>query len=135
MKHIKDGWDNIQSLHIKTNSSASLPIWTCELGDAKGGRWDGMVGSEDAPTKSASESDEGSDSDDASMSSEDVPAVPTSKATKKPLNESVQKSLTPKEVKQKRSAEGAVKKKVKIVNSDLTKSVKGTLIGKKPGRP
>lgn len=25
------GWDNIQSLHIKTTTSASLPIWSCSL--------------------------------------------------------------------------------------------------------
>lgn len=35
------GWDNVQSLNIKTTTSASLPIWTCSLaeegeGDAKG---------------------------------------------------------------------------------------------------
>lgn len=25
------GWDNVQSLHIKTTTSASLPIWSCSL--------------------------------------------------------------------------------------------------------
>lgn len=39
---IKGGWDNIQSLNIKTSTSVSLPIWSCPLGDAAGGRWDGM---------------------------------------------------------------------------------------------
>jgi len=74
VKNIKDGWDNIQSLSIKTNSSVSLPIWTCELGDAKGGRWDGMVKSDDASI--AGESEEGSDADEANMDSEEqVPAV------------------------------------------------------------
>ncbi|KAG6812717.1 hypothetical protein H0H92_001078 [Tricholoma furcatifolium] len=38
-KHIAGGWDNIQALHIKTNSSVSLPIWSCTLDDAEGGRW------------------------------------------------------------------------------------------------
>jgi ribosome biogenesis protein UTP30 len=28
------GWDNVQSLHIKTTSSIALPIWNCSLGDA-----------------------------------------------------------------------------------------------------
>ncbi|KIY44178.1 ribosomal protein L1, partial [Fistulina hepatica ATCC 64428] len=42
-KHIPGGWDNIQALHIKTNASASLPIWTCSLNDEEGGRWDGMA--------------------------------------------------------------------------------------------
>ncbi|KAG9318291.1 ribosomal protein L1p/L10e family-domain-containing protein [Chiua virens] len=41
--HIKGGWDNIQSLHIKTSTSVSLPIWTCDLGDEEGGRWDGLI--------------------------------------------------------------------------------------------
>lgn len=206
VKNIKDGWDNIQSLHIKTNSSASLPIWTCELGGATGGRWDGMVKPEDASvasdsaggsdsdeestkkseervpvvlasngkgkkrplnedaekpvttdvkrkrsaeggvkkktkivkgglTKNAGESDGGSDADEASKGSEHVSAVLAGKGMKKPMKEDVQKPLTTKEVKQKRSAEGGVKKKVKIVNGDLTKSAKKALIGKKPGRP
>ncbi|KIM42968.1 hypothetical protein M413DRAFT_443788 [Hebeloma cylindrosporum] len=38
---IKGNWDNIQSLNIKTNSSASLPIWSCTLDDTEGGRWNG----------------------------------------------------------------------------------------------
>ncbi|TFK20411.1 ribosomal protein L1, partial [Coprinopsis marcescibilis] len=37
--NIKDGWENIQSLHIKTNSSVSLPIWSCSLDSSEGGRW------------------------------------------------------------------------------------------------
>jgi ribosome biogenesis protein UTP30 len=28
---VKGGWDNIQNLAIKTNSSVSLPIWSCTL--------------------------------------------------------------------------------------------------------
>lgn len=34
---ISGGWGNIQSLHLKTSQSASLPIWTCDL--ASGERW------------------------------------------------------------------------------------------------
>ncbi|KAG1822666.1 ribosomal protein L1p/L10e family-domain-containing protein [Suillus subaureus] len=128
VNNIKGNWDNVQSLHIKTNSSISLPIWTCELGDAAGGRWDGMVQSKD-------KSEENMDLE------EHVPEVPVSKGkskgTKKHLDEIVEKSesVTLKEVKQKRSTEGAEKKKVKFVKGATTKSVKGTLIGKKPGRP
>lgn len=36
-KRIDGGWDNIQSFHIKTNTSVSLPIWSCKLGED--GRW------------------------------------------------------------------------------------------------
>ncbi|KAK2465308.1 hypothetical protein APHAL10511_002662 [Amanita phalloides] len=43
VQHIKDGWDNVQSLYIKTSSSVSLPVWTCSLDDAKEGRWDGLT--------------------------------------------------------------------------------------------
>ena len=43
VQHIKDGWDNVQSLLIKTNSSVSLPIWTCNLDDSNEGRWDGLT--------------------------------------------------------------------------------------------
>ena len=39
---IKGNWDNIQSLNIKTNSSASLPIWSCTLDGSEGGRWNGL---------------------------------------------------------------------------------------------
>jgi ribosome biogenesis protein UTP30 len=40
---IHGGWDNVQSLNIKTSSSVSLPIWTCLLGsDEPGSRWAGM---------------------------------------------------------------------------------------------
>ena len=28
----RDGWENVQSLHIKTSRSASLPIWSSDLG-------------------------------------------------------------------------------------------------------
>ncbi|KAG2340190.1 ribosomal protein L1 [Suillus weaverae] len=138
VNNIKGNWDNVQSLHIKTNTSISLPIWTCELGDATGGRWDGMVQSKDASEES--KSDEDSDSGDTDMDLEEhAPEVPVSKGkskdVKKPLNEIVEKSVTPKEVKQKRSTEGAEKKKAKIMKGGPAKSAKGVLIGKKPGRP
>lgn len=63
VKAIKGGWDNIQSLHIKTNTSTSLPIWSCELGADVGGRWDGLVdqemsGSEGEPEEEASAGEE-----------------------------------------------------------------------------
>lgn len=54
--HIKGGWDNIQSLHIKTSTSVSLPIWTCDLGSEEGGRWNGLI-AEDI-TKAAEETSE-----------------------------------------------------------------------------
>ena len=43
MKHINDGWENVQTFYIKTNTSVSLPIWACNLGDGKEGRWNGFT--------------------------------------------------------------------------------------------
>jgi ribosome biogenesis protein UTP30 len=34
-KNIKGDWENVQSVHLKTNQSAALPIWSCNLED----RW------------------------------------------------------------------------------------------------
>ncbi|KAH9480228.1 Putative ribosome biogenesis protein C8F11.04 [Psilocybe cubensis] len=42
VKALKGGWDNVQSLSIKTNYSVSLPIWSCSLDSTEGGRWDGF---------------------------------------------------------------------------------------------
>ena len=56
VSHIKGGWDNIQTLHIKTSTSISLPIWTCDLGSEEGGRWDGLVA--EAEAEAASENSE-----------------------------------------------------------------------------
>jgi len=39
VSRIQDGWENIQSFNIKTNSSISLPIWACDLGRGEGARW------------------------------------------------------------------------------------------------
>lgn len=43
VKNIQENWDNVQSIHIKTSSSASLPIWSCRLDEEEGGRWDGLT--------------------------------------------------------------------------------------------
>ena len=43
VKNIRENWDNVQSIHIKTSSSASLPIWSCGLDEEDGGRWDGLT--------------------------------------------------------------------------------------------
>ncbi|PSR71672.1 hypothetical protein PHLCEN_2v12446 [Hermanssonia centrifuga] len=71
VKVIKGNWDNVQSLHIKTNSSTSLPIWTCNLGSEEGGRWNGLM---DAPVSEAEDEDE---------DEEMVSDVPTPKAASK----------------------------------------------------
>ena len=56
-KAIPGGWDNIQSLHIKTNSSVSLPIWSCVLEVNTGtGRWQG-IGQEGSVTREDEDKD------------------------------------------------------------------------------
>ncbi|KAF8627414.1 hypothetical protein AX17_006229 [Amanita inopinata Kibby_2008] len=92
VQHIKDGWDNIQSFHVKTNSSMSLPIWTCNLSDDKEGRWDGL-------TAQTSEDEEASD---ATENSEEEIVTPTNK-----------KAEGSKERGKKRSSEGDVLDKPK----------------------
>ena len=61
VKHIKGGWDNVQSFFLKTNSSAALPIWQCDLGAETGARWDGLVVSEDDEDDSTTDDDEEGD--------------------------------------------------------------------------
>ncbi|KAK0459972.1 ribosomal protein L1p/L10e family-domain-containing protein [Desarmillaria tabescens] len=73
-KRISGGWDNVQALSIKTSSSASLPIWSCSLGDEEGGRWAGLGADADV------EDDE--DDDDESMKVDE----PASKKPKSPSN-------------------------------------------------
>jgi ribosome biogenesis protein UTP30 len=74
---IKGNWDNIQSLNIKTNSSASLPIWSCTLDDAEGGRWNGLQAQSD-------EEEEGLEGDEEESDAEDKPKKgPISKGRKR----------------------------------------------------
>lgn len=64
VKTIKGGWDNLQSLHIKTSTSASLPIWSCDLSSESGGRWDGIADVEmDGSDAESAEKGAGSDAE------------------------------------------------------------------------
>ncbi|KAH9976952.1 ribosomal protein L1p/L10e family-domain-containing protein [Russula compacta] len=40
---VRGGWENVQSLSIKSTKSASLPIWSCNLGTEEGARWHGLT--------------------------------------------------------------------------------------------
>ncbi|KAG8947393.1 hypothetical protein FRC03_001048 [Tulasnella sp. 419] len=75
-KNIRGGWDNVQSLHIKTSTSTSLPIWTCDLGSEEGGRWEGMDIIEE-------ENDEDEDGDENEDSEEDSEGEDDNKRTVK----------------------------------------------------
>ena len=71
---VRGGWDNVQSLNIKSTKSLSLPIWSCKLGAGEGARWHGL----------ALEGDEESEEDDETA----MPKIPrkgkTAEAKKHP---------------------------------------------------
>jgi len=39
---IRGGWDNVQSLNIKSTKCLSL-LWSCKLGTGEGARWHGLT--------------------------------------------------------------------------------------------
>ncbi|KAL5632670.1 hypothetical protein ACGC1H_005575 [Rhizoctonia solani] len=71
VKHIKGGWENVQSLHIKTSGSVALPIWSCDLES----RWDGL-----GPAEKVSASE---DNENDSEEEEEVEPAPATKEGKK----------------------------------------------------
>jgi len=70
---IRGGWDNVQSLSVKSTKSASLPVWSCNLGSEEGGRWHGL----------ALKVEESEDDDETMMAEVPYPAR-TSKAADRP---------------------------------------------------
>jgi len=70
---VRGGWDNVQSLSIKSTKSTSLPIWSCKLGAGEGARWHGP-GLED----------EESEDDDETMTPEVLHKTKASKAKQPP---------------------------------------------------
>jgi len=155
VSHIKNGWENIQCLYIKTSSSISLPIWTCDLSADVEGRWAGL-------TLEKKEEDEDEMSTVEAPSRSPTPGPPPKKASRKlPSSSSVtlsvaeqppqkkvkstksaedrttaphQATISHKEVKVKRSAEVGEKKKVKVAKRRTGGTPKGTLLGKKVGK-
>ncbi|CAE6442638.1 unnamed protein product [Rhizoctonia solani] len=84
VKHIKGGWENVQSLHIKTSGSVALPIWSCDLGS----RWDGLGPVEQASASEDNESDSEEEEEEPAPATKDgkkrpAPAAPTGTASKK----------------------------------------------------
>jgi ribosome biogenesis protein UTP30 len=69
-KHVKGGWENVQSIDIKTGTSAALPVWNSKLDD----RWIGMP--EPSQVDKADKSEESLDDEE-----ENVEEVPSSKKT------------------------------------------------------
>ncbi|KDQ09448.1 hypothetical protein BOTBODRAFT_69143 [Botryobasidium botryosum FD-172 SS1] len=101
--NIKGGWDNVQSLHIKTSKSVSLPIWTCELSEGADGRW---AEPQPGPQSDSEEEggDEESDSDEKEVEEDEVvqeaPRVESAGKGKKrkqqPAAEKVEEASVPK---------------------------------------
>ena len=97
VKHVKGGWDNIQSFFIKTNSSAALPIWQCDLGTDAGGRWEGLVEaeSEDEDAEMDDAAGESSASDE-EMEVEEPPMRTKGKGKKRAAEEAEEPKEQPK---------------------------------------
>lgn len=57
-KALKGGWDNIQNFAIKTNSSVSLPIWSCTLDVTEHEIWNGLQAKDVDDEDKDSEGDE-----------------------------------------------------------------------------
>ncbi|KAI9436755.1 ribosomal protein L1p/L10e family-domain-containing protein [Lactarius indigo] len=112
---VRGGWDNVQSLSIKSSKSTSLPIWSCKLGNDEGARWYGLT----------LEVEEGENSEDDEPSSAETPR------TKKPSRSLEQPSVQGE--KQKRAggvSEPPTQKKLKKSPSEPTTS--GPLATSKP---
>ena len=118
-KRIDGGWTNVQSLHIKTNSSISLPIWTCALGEGSESRWVASGGEEAAVAEWSGfgeESDGGSEMDDADIKTSK--GVDATKGKKRVADE---ESKPP----SKKARKIGVKNEKKAANQEAPKSKKG----------
>lgn len=115
---VHGGWDNVQSLSIKSSKSASLPIWTCKLGnDDEGSRWHGLT----------LEAGDGEESEDDEITSAETPRTtkPDKAAEQLPVKGGK---------KQKRAAEVAEPptQKKRKATSEPTTSTLGPLTTPKP---
>ncbi|KAI0739474.1 ribosomal protein L1p/L10e family-domain-containing protein [Daedaleopsis nitida] len=90
VKHIKGGWDNVQSLLVKSNSSTALPIWQCDLGADAGGRWDGLVASANEDEEMG-DAESGPDDEDVADAPEPEPEPVKSKGKKRAAETTVEK--------------------------------------------
>lgn len=90
---MKGGWENVQSLHLKTSESVALPIWTCGLGPGgEESRWNGLVAGEESG---------GDDEDEMDIDHTAVESKERAKAkgTKRPSDEDVQPEISKKKAK------------------------------------
>ncbi|OSD02373.1 ribosomal protein L1 [Trametes coccinea BRFM310] len=129
VKHIKGGWDNIQSFFIKTNSSAALPIWQCDLSAEAGGRWEGLVAgaSEDEDAEMGDEEASASEGENKSA------AGAKSKGKKRAAEEPEVEREQPKK-KAKAAAESSAPAKAKAKASETTPAAPASAPAAEPAK-
>jgi ribosome biogenesis protein UTP30 len=123
-KNIQGGWDNIQAFHIKTNSSTSLPIWSCSLDEKEGGRWDGL----NAMTDDAGETSAEEDDDDAKVEHDEG-------ETQKEAVQSAGKKRAQSDDRSEKPRKKAKGAQDKIVSSAVTISKPFTATSTSPSKP
>ncbi len=105
-------------MFIKTNSSVSLPIWTCSLDDTKEGRWDGL-------TAEAEEEQGGSENGEGDSDADPTPEVKRQSSDlnakgKKRVSEDDDEDVEKPNKKPKKNAEDGLKRKIKDSSSKPT---------------
>ncbi|KAG8773508.1 hypothetical protein FRC12_002504 [Ceratobasidium sp. 428] len=127
IKHIKGGWDNVQSLYIKTSTSVSLPIWSCELGSGEGGRWAGMVGaSEESEESGGSEEESGGSEEESSESEEEEEETPVVKEGRKRAATGIPVTATTSKKAKPGPSESSKPTKVAPISAPATRKAKPT---------
>ncbi|KAL1743669.1 ribosomal protein L1p/L10e family-domain-containing protein [Schizophyllum fasciatum] len=99
---IKGGWENVQNVHIKTSSSTSLPIWSCDLSGDALGRWGGAADADVVMSDASGEESDAEEEDEEDAGAET--AAPAARAKGKRRADASEESAQPK--KRAKGAEG-----------------------------
>ena len=123
---IKGGWDNIQNFAIKTNSSISLPIWSCTLDATEGGRWNGLkvedVKDEDEDEDEDAESDLEEEEEEVKVVKEQA----SGKGRKRVTNSDEEVEEVEKPRKRSKAADGTPTTHVKVASALKTSRIAST---------
>ncbi|KAL1718684.1 ribosomal protein L1p/L10e family-domain-containing protein [Schizophyllum commune] len=95
---IKGGWENVQNIHIKTSSSTSLPVWSCDLSEEALGRWGGGVKDADVDMEASEEEgdEEGASGDEEEDEEMDEAPVTRAKGKRRAEAEGEEEPAQPK---------------------------------------
>lgn len=117
MKRIHGGWDNVQSFNIKTNSSVSLPVWSCNFGSGEDARWPEALEEEKAADTTIPNEDEVGTGlgDEKEGSEEAVQKTTKAKGKRKAVEVDVEEAPVKKAKKERKSKEGKLAKSTKPV--------------------